>query len=42
MIPTSTILLVIVGLVLVAGVSMGLIMATRTYLKYRETRRPCT
>ena len=48
MIPTSTILLVIVGLVLVAGVSMGLIMATRTYLKYRgkrlvtcpETRNP--
>lgn len=48
MIPTSTIFLVIAGLVLIAGTSIGLIMATRTYFKYRgkrlvtcpETRNP--
>jgi hypothetical protein len=48
MIPTSTILLVIVGMILIAGTSIGLIVATRTYLKYRgkrlvtcpETRNP--
>jgi hypothetical protein len=48
MIPTSTILLVIAGVILLAGTSIGLIMATRTYLKYRgkrlvtcpETRHP--
>jgi len=48
MISTSTILSVIVGVVLIAGTVIGLIMAARTYLKYRgmslvtcpETRRP--
>ncbi len=48
MIPTSTILILIAGLVLTAGASVGLIMAVRTYLKYRgkslvtcpETRNP--
>ena len=48
MIPTSTMLLVIVGMLLIAGTSIGLILATRTYLKYRgkglvtcpETRNP--
>jgi hypothetical protein len=48
MIPTSTILLVIAGAILLAGTSIGLIMVTRTYLKYRgkrlvtcpETRNP--
>ncbi len=36
MIPTSTILLVIAGIVLISGTFIGLIMAVRTYLKYRE------
>ena len=48
MIPTSTILILIAGLVLTASASVGLIMAVRTYLKYRgkslvtcpETRNP--
>jgi len=48
MIPTSTILILIAGLVLTVGASVGLIMAVRTYLKYRgkslvncpETRNP--
>jgi hypothetical protein len=48
MIPISATLLVIVGLVSIAGTSIGLIMATRTYLRYRgkrlvtcpETRNP--
>ena len=48
MIPTSTTLLVIAGLVLIVATSIGLIMATRKYLKYRgkrlvacpETRNP--
>jgi hypothetical protein len=48
MIPTSTISLAIAGMILVAGALIGLIMATRTYLKYRgkrlatcpETRNP--
>ena len=48
MIPTSTILLVIAGMILAAGTLIGLIMVTRTYLKYRgkrlvtcpETRNP--
>jgi len=38
MIPTSTILLVIVGMILIAGTSISVIMATRTYLKYRGKR----
>jgi hypothetical protein len=48
MIPTSTILLVIAGVVLMAGTFIGLTEAVRTYLKYRgkrlvtcpETRKP--
>jgi len=48
MIPTSTILLISAGMILVAGALIGLIMSTRTYLKYRgkrlvtcpETRKP--
>jgi hypothetical protein len=32
MIPTSTILLVIAGVVLIAGTFIGLIVAVRTYL----------
>ncbi len=38
MIPTSTILLVIASVVLVAGTFISLIMAARTYLKYRGKR----
>src|SRR5262245_18646713 len=48
MIPTSMILLVLVSVVFIAGAIIGLMMATRTYLKYRgkrlvtcpETRNP--
>ena len=48
MIPTSTILLVIAGIVLILGAFIGLIMTARTYLKYPrkslvtcpETRKP--
>jgi hypothetical protein len=48
MIPISTILFVIAGVILIAGTFTGLIMAARTYLKYRskslvtcpETRKP--
>jgi len=48
MIPTSTILILIAGLVLTAVAFVGLIMAVRTHLKYRgkslvtcpETRNP--
>ena len=48
MIPTSTILFVIAGVILIAGTLIGLIMAARTYFKYwgkslvtcPETRKP--
>ena len=48
MIPTSTILLIIAGVVLIVGTLISLIMAVRTYLKYPskslvtcpETRKP--
>jgi hypothetical protein len=48
MIPNSTILLLIVGLILVTAAFIGLLMTTRTYLKFRrkslvtcpETRKP--
>jgi hypothetical protein len=50
MIPTSTILLVIAGIVLIAGTFIGIFMALRTYLRYPrkslvtcpETRKPAS